>query len=298
MHLNKMGHKAGFVNIIGNPNVGKSTLMNAMVGEKLSVITSKAQTTRHRILGVVNHDDYQIVYSDTPGILKPSYKLQESMMTNVNLAFADADIFLFVTELNEPIEKNQSTIDKLKKQEIPVILVINKIDLDTDGNLNKIMESWQEVLPKAEIVPVSAINKFNLERLFNLIIDNLPEAPAYYPKDTLTDKSERFIVSEIIREKMLQFYKKEIPYSVQVEVESFKEAEKLIRISAIIYVERESQKGIIIGSGGSSLKKVGSNARKDIEAFFAKKVYLELLVKVSKNWRSNDKELKRFGYLS
>ena len=292
-----MTHRSGFVNIIGNPNVGKSTLMNAMVGEKLSVITSKVQTTRQRIHGIVNHDDYQIIYSDTPGILKPVYKLQESMMGFVHSAFSDADIFLFVTELHEPLEKNTETIEKLNGQDRPVIVVINKIDLDNEGELDKIMETWQEALPKAEIVPVSAIKNFNLQKLFNLILEKLPESPPYFPKDTLTDKSERFIVSEIIREKILLTYKKEIPYSVEVEIESFKETKDIIHISAIIYVERESQKGIIIGSGGGKLKKVGSNARKDIETFFAKKIFLELFVKVNKDWRNNDRELKRFGYL-
>ena len=292
-----MNHHAGYVNIIGNPNVGKSTLMNAMVGEKLSVITSKAQTTRHRILGIVNHDEYQIIYSDTPGILKPSYKLQESMMVNVSQSFDDADIFLYVVELNESIEKNCETITRLNNQKVPVILVINKIDLDKNGDLPEIMKSWQEELPAAEIVPVSAIEKFNLERIFNLILELLPEAPPYFEKDALTDKSERFIVSEIIREKILMSYKKEIPYSVEVEVESFKEEEKIIRISAVIYVERDTQKGIIIGNQGNMLKKVGTFARKDIEQFFEKKVFLELFVKVNKNWRNNEKELKRFGYI-
>ena len=292
-----MSHKAGYVNIIGNPNVGKSTLMNAMVGEKLSVITSKAQTTRHRILGIVNHENYQIIYSDTPGILKPSYKLQESMMVNVSQAFDDADIFLYVVELNESIEKNKETISKLKNQKVPVILVINKIDLDKNGELTEIMKNWQDELPDAEIIPVSAIEKFNLERIFNFILEFLPEAPPYFEKDTLTDKSERFIVSEIIREKILTIYKKEIPYSVEVEIESFKKEENIIRISAVIYVERDTQKGIIIGNQGNMLKKVGTFARKDIEQFFEKKVFLELFVKVNRNWRSNEKELKRFGYI-
>ncbi len=292
-----MAHKSGFVNIIGNPNVGKSTLMNAMVGERISAITNKAQTTRHRILGIVNDEDHQIVYSDTPGILSPSYKLQETMMSDVNLAFKDADIFLFVTELKEPFEKNVVTIEKLNKQKEPVILIINKIDLDTEGEIHQIMENWQEKLPRAHVIPISAMNNFNLQKLHNLILELLPEAPPYYPKDALTDKSERFIVSEMIREKILMLYKKEIPYSVEVSIESFKESEEIIKISGVIYVERDSQKGIIIGAGGQKLKKVGTLARKDIETFFNKKVFLELFVKVDKNWRNNEKELKRFGYI-
>jgi GTPase len=292
-----MTHRSGFVNIIGHPNVGKSTLMNAMVGEKLSGITAKAQTTRHRIMGIVNHDDYQIVYSDTPGILEPNYKLQETMLTYVNQAFQDADIFLYVVELPTPIEKEQAIIDKLAQHEVPVLLVINKIDLDTEGRLDEVMECWKQAMPKAEIVPVSALHKFNLEKLFGLIVDMLPESPPYYSKDAITDKSERFIASEIIREKILLNYKKEIPYSVEVEIESFKESEDLIRISSVIYVERDSQKGIMIGAQGNMLKRVGTMARKDMEQFFAKKIFLELFVKVNKDWRNSEKELKRFGYI-
>lgn len=292
-----MVHRSGFVNIIGRPNVGKSTLMNELVGEKLSVITPKAQTTRHRILGMVNSEDYQIVFSDTPGILNPAYKLQESMMINVSQAFQDADIFLYVVELKENIEKSKEIIDRLNSTDIPVIVVINKIDLDVEGELKGIMEKWQEVLPSAHIIPVSALEKFNVIKINELILELLPESPPYYSKDALTDKSERFISSEIIREKILLLYKKEIPYSVEVEVESFKEKEDIIHISAVIYVERDSQKGILIGSQGKQLKKVGSLARKDMEKFFDKKIFLELFVKVNKNWRNNDRELKRFGYI-
>lgn len=291
-----MPHKSGFVNIIGNPNVGKSTIMNEMVGEKLSIITPKAQTTRHRILGMVNTDDYQIVYSDTPGILKPRYKLQEKMMRFVGSAFEDADIILYVTDVIETMDKNQQYIDKLSKTKAPILLVINKIDLSNQSELEILVDKWGKILPQAEIIPVSALKKFNLNQIFKRILELLPEGPAYYPKDALTDKTERFFVSEIIREKILNNYRKEIPYSVEVEIEEFKETEKLLRIRAIIYVIRTSQKGIIIGHKGQALKKTGTEAREDIEDFFGKKVFLELYVKVSKDWRDKENNLKNFGY--
>lgn len=291
-----MPHKSGFVNIIGNPNVGKSTIMNQMVGEKLSIITPKAQTTRHRILGIVNSDDYQIVYSDTPGILKPSYKLQEKMMQFVGSAFEDADIFLYVTDVVEKMDKNQQYIDKLLQTKVPILLLINKIDLSNQEELNVLVEKWEKILPKAEVIPVSATNNFNLEQVFRRILEWLPEGPAFYPKDSLTDKTERFFVSEIIREKILYNYRKEIPYSVEVEVEEFKETEELLRIAATINVIRPSQKGIIIGHKGQALKKTGTEARKDIEQFFGKKVFIELFVKVSKDWRDKERDLKDFGY--
>ncbi|MFO7829107.1 MAG: GTPase Era [Bacteroidales bacterium] len=291
-----MPHKSGFVNIIGNPNVGKSTIMNEMVGEKLSIITPKAQTTRHRILGMVNGDDYQIVYSDTPGILKPSYKLQEKMMRFVGSAFEDADIILYVTDVVETMDKNQQYIDKLSQTKAPILLVINKIDLSNQSELEMLVDKWGKILPKAEIIPVSALKKFNLDQIFKRILELLPEGPAYYPKDALTDKTERFFVSEIIREKILNNYRKEIPYSVEVEIEEFNETDKLLRIRAIIYVIRTSQKGIIIGHKGMALKKTGTEAREDIEDFFGKKVFLELYVKVSKDWRDKEYNLKNFGY--
>ncbi|MFP4022940.1 MAG: GTPase Era [Thiohalospira sp.] len=291
-----MPHKSGFVNIIGNPNVGKSTIMNQMVGEKLSIITPKAQTTRHRILGIVNNDDYQIVYSDTPGILKPNYKLQEKMMRFVGSAFEDADIILYVTDVIEKMDKNQQYIDKLSHTNVPVLLLINKIDLSNQAELEVLVDKWKTILPKAEIVPVSAIQNFNLDQVFKRILELLPDGPAYYPKDSLTDKTERFFVSEIIREKILNNYQKEIPYSVEVEVEEFKETEKLLRINATINVIRPSQKGIIIGHKGQALKKTGTEAREDIEDFFGKKVFLELFVKVSKDWRDKERNLKDFGY--
>ena len=291
-----MPHKSGFVNIIGNPNVGKSTLMNKMVGEKLSIITSKSQTTRHRIMGIVNHDDYQIVYSDTPGILKPNYKLQEKMMGFVGTAFEDADIVLYITDVVETLDKNQNYIDKLYKLDIPVLLLINKIDLSDQEKLEELVDTWKKILPKAEIMPISAINDFNLDSVFKRIVELLPEGPPYFPKDSLTDKTERFFVSEIIREKVLLNYQKEIPYSVEIEIEEFKDTEKLLRIMATIHVVRPSQKGIIIGHKGQALKKVGSEARKDIEDFFGKKVYLEIHVKVSKDWRDKDRQLRNFGY--
>jgi GTP-binding protein Era len=291
-----MPHKSGFVNIIGNPNVGKSSIMNQMVGEKLSIITPKAQTTRHRILGMVNSDDYQIVYSDTPGILKPNYKLQEKMMRFVGSAFEDADIILYVTDVVEKMDKNQQYIDKLSQTNVPVLLLINKIDLSNQEELETLVDIWKKILPKAEIIPVSATQNFNLDQVFKRILELLPEGPAYYPKDSLTDKTERFFVSEIIREKILNNYRKEIPYSVEVEVEEFKETEKLLRIRATINVIRSSQKGILIGHKGQALKKTGTEAREDIEDFFGKKVFLELFVKVSKDWRDKEKNLKDFGY--
>jgi GTP-binding protein Era len=289
-------HKSGFVNIIGNPNVGKSTLMNALVGEKLSIITSKAQTTRQRIMGIVNGENFQIVYSDTPGILKPNYKLQESMLKFVNSAFVDADIILYVTDVVEKADKNEKFIARLQKTKIPVLILINKIDLSTQEKLEKIVEEWHSMVPDAEILPVSAIEKVNLNLLFDKILSLLPEGPEYYPKDSLTDKSERFFVSEIIREKIFLNYEKEIPYSTEVGVESFTDETNIIRIRATIYVLRTSQKGIIIGHKGSALKKVGTEARIDIEGFLGKKVFLELYVKVNEDWRDKTAKLKSFGY--
>lgn len=289
-------HKSGFVNIIGNPNVGKSTLMNALVGEQLSIITSKAQTTRHRIMGIVNGEDFQIVYSDTPGILKPSYKLQESMLKFVNTAFIDADIILYVTDVVEKIDKNETFISRLQKTKIPVLVLINKIDLSNEEQLGNLVDEWHSILPKAQILPVSATKKVNLQLLFDKILSMLPEGPAFYPKDTLTDKSERFFVSEIIREKIFLYYKKEIPYSTEVEVESFIDEPAIVRIRATIYVMRSSQKGIIIGHQGEALKKVGSEARQDIEGFLGKKVFLEMYVKVNEDWRDRSSQLKSFGY--
>jgi len=289
-------HKSGFVNIVGNPNVGKSTLMNALVGERISIITSKAQTTRHRILGIVNGDDFQIVYSDTPGVLKPNYRLQESMLNFSRSALTDADVLLYVTDVFDSYEKNADFVEKVNLNTAPLILIINKIDLIDEEKLVVLVEKWKELTPRAEIYPVSAIEKFNIEPLFKRIKDLLPESPPFFDKDQLTDKSERFFVTEIIREKILMNYDKEIPYSVEVEVEQFKEEGGLIRINAVIYAERDSQKGIIIGHGGKSLKKVGTEARKDLEAFFEKKVFLEMYVKVEKDWRNKDTKLKGFGY--
>jgi len=291
-----MPHKSGFVNIIGNPNVGKSTIMNEMVGEKLSIITSKSQTTRHRIMGIVNTDDYQIVYSDTPGILKPNYKLQEKMMRFVGTALEDADIVLYITDVVETLDKNQQYIDKLAKVDVPVLVLINKIDLSDQDKLESLVEIWSKMLPKAEVISVSALKNFNLDNVFKRIVELLPEGEPYFPKDSLTDKTERFFVSEIIREKILLNYQKEIPYSVEIEVEEFIDTEKLLRIRANIHVVRPSQKGIIIGHKGQALKKTGTDARIDIEAFFDKKVFLELYVKVSKDWRDKDRPLKSFGY--
>jgi GTPase len=294
--MSDTSHKSGFVNILGNPNVGKSTLMNALVGERLSIITSKAQTTRHRIQGIVNGEDFQIVYSDTPGILDPKYKLQESMLKAVNTAFLDADIILYVTDVVETTEKYNDYIERLVNSEIPVLIVLNKIDLSDQGTVVNKMEELKTRVPQSEVIPVSALRKFNLTTVFDRILELLPESPPYYPKDELTDKSERFFVSEIIREKILILYQKEIPYSVEIEVEKFKESDSLIKISTVVYVARDTQKSIIIGKGGEMLKKVGTMARKDMEKFFDKKVFLELFVKVKKDWRNSDYQLKRFGY--
>jgi len=289
-------HKSGFVNIIGNPNVGKSTLMNALVGEKLSIITSKAQTTRHRIMGIVSSEDFQIVYSDTPGILKPSYKLQESMMKFVTGAVADADVILYVTDTVERGERSAEIIDRIRQSGVPVIVVINKIDLTTPEALEALVDKWQGELPEARIVPASAKENFNIEGLFKTILDLLPEGPAFYPKDTLTDKTLRFFASEIIREKILRFYDKEIPYCCEIEIESYKEEPAIDRIAATIYVARDSQKGILIGHKGEKLKRVGQAAREDMEQFLGKKVFLQLFVKVNDDWRNNERQLRRFGY--
>ena len=291
-----MAHKSGFVNIIGSPNVGKSTLMNVLVGERLSIITSKAQTTRHRIMGIVNGEDFQIVYSDTPGVLKPNYKLQESMMEFVNTALVDADIILFVTDIYEDIKIEEKVLEKIKNTNAHVLLLVNKIDLSTQEKLEEKVQYWKTEVPKAEIIPVSALEKFNVTYVFDRILALLPENPGFFDKDQLTDKPERFFVSEIIREKILTNYKKEIPYSVEVIVEAFKNEEKIIKIRAEIMVVRDSQKGIIIGHQGKALKKVGTEARKDMEEFFQKQVFLELFVKVNKDWRDSDTQLKRFGY--
>lgn len=291
-----MTHKAGFVNIIGNPNVGKSTLMNAWVGEKLSIITSKAQTTRHRILGIVNHEDYQVVLSDTPGILEPAYRLQENMMDFVKGAFQDADILVYMVEVGEKKMNNEAIFEKLTHSEQPLLLLLNKIDNIDQEELEAQFEYWQALIPKAMIYPISALNKFNIGVVFDKIVSLLPESPPYYDKDTLTDKSERFFVAEIIREKILKYYKKEIPYSVEIEVEEFVHEEKILKIRAIIFVARDSQKGIIIGHKGVALNKVGTLARRDMEVFFKKKIFLDLYVKVNKDWRDKDSQLKRFGY--
>lgn len=291
-----MTHQSGFVNIIGNPNVGKSTIMNTLVGEKISIITSKMQTTRHRIKGIVSGENFQIVYSDTPGILKPNYKLQESMMRYVDTALIDADVILYVTDVVETPDKNSEYLDRVQKSDIPVILLINKIDLSTQEKVMLLVEQWKELLPNAQILPVSATEKFNIAPIFDLILEKLPEGPAFFPKDELTDRNERFFVQEIIREKILLHYQKEIPYSVEVEVESFQEEEKLLRVATVIYVNRETQKGIIIGHQGRALKRVGTEARKDMEEFFDKKVFLEVFVKVSKGWRDEDRKLRGFGY--
>lgn len=292
-----MTHKAGFVNIIGNPNVGKSTLMNALVGEKLSIITSKAQTTRHRIMGIVNGIDFQIIYSDTPGIIKPHYKLHESMMKFIETALIDADIILLVTEVNDKI-KDIEILKKIEKLNIPILVLINKIDLSDQQTIEEQIKLWKSRLKKAEVIPISALEKFNIEKVFDKIIEKLPENPPFFPKDELTDKSQRFFVSEIIREKILLYYSKEIPYSIEVVVDEFKEEKNLIRIKAFIYVARDSQKAIIIGHKGNAIKKVGTEARIDIEDFIEKKVYLELSVKVNKDWRNKEIQLKRFGYIN
>lgn len=291
-----MSHRSGFVNIIGNPNVGKSTIMNALVGEKLSIITSKAQTTRHRIMGIVNGDDFQIVYSDTPGILTPKYKLQEAMMSFVNNALTDADLILYVTDVTEkPLSEKEYT-HRIKSSGIPVIIAVNKIDLTNQQDLEKITEAWHEAFPESPVIPVSAINNFNLEPLLQAVLQRLPEGEPYFPKDQLTDRYERFFASEILREKILMNYQEEIPYSVEIEIETFRDEEKILKIGAIIHVARDSQKGIIIGHRGSMLKKVGTEARLDMEDFFGKKVFLELFVRVTKEWRNNPSILKRFGY--
>ena len=291
-----MAHKAGFVNIIGRPNVGKSTLMNAMVGEKLSIITSKAQTTRHRIHGILNSPEYQIVFSDTPGIMDPNYKLQKTMLKAARSALVDADVLIYLTEVGEKPDAENAFIQKVAHTKVPVLLVINKIDLSSQEKVKMCMEDWNQVLPSAEKIPISALKKFNVELIFQRILHHLPESPPFYSKDALTDKSERFFVGEIIREKILLFYKQEIPYAVEIEIESFKEEHKIIRISAVIYVERESQKGILIGNQGKALKKVGREARLDMETFFDKKIFLELRVKVKKDWRNNEWLIKKFGY--
>ena len=290
-------HKAGFVNIVGNPNVGKSTLMNALVGERISIITSKSQTTRHRIMGIVNGEDFQIVYSDTPGALKPNYRLQESMLEASESAFKDADVLLYVTDTVESYDKNLDFLDKVRKMQTPIFLIINKIDLlSSQKELEDLVDKWKEVLPNARIIPICAKEKFNVENLLAQIKELLPESPAYFDKDALTDRPARFFVTEIIREKILELYDKEIPYSSEVVVEKFVEDKKMIHINAVIYVERDSQKSIIIGKSGSMLKKVGMMARRDIETFFQKKVFLEIFVKVEKDWRNRDKQLKMFGY--
>ncbi|MCL1617204.1 GTPase Era [Bacteroides sp. ET71] len=289
-------HKAGFVNIVGNPNVGKSTLMNALVGERISIATFKAQTTRHRIMGIYNTDDMQIVFSDTPGVLKPVYKLQESMLNFSTSALADADVLLYVTDVVETADKHSDFVEKVSKMEVPVLLLINKIDLTNQEKLVSIVEEWSALLPKAEVIPISAKSKFNVDYVMKRVKDLLPDSPPYFDKDQWTDKPARFFVTEIIREKILLYYDKEIPYSVEVVVEQFKEDEHKILIHAVIYVERESQKGIIIGRQGRALKKVASEARRDLERFFGKSIYLETFVKVDKDWRSSDKELRNFGY--
>ena len=289
-------HKAGFVNIIGNPNVGKSTLMNALVGEKLSIVTSKAQTTRHRIMGIVNTPDMQVVYSDTPGVLKPGYKLQENMLQFSESALQDADVLIYVTDVVETPDKNMEFLEKVQKMRCPVLLVINKIDLSNQQDLTALVERWHTLLPKAEIIPASVTNRFNVDAITRRVQELIPECPPYFDKDALTDKPARFFVTEIIREKILLHYDKEIPYSVEVSVEQFKETDGSIHINAVIYVERDSQKGIIIGAQGKALKKVSTEARQDLEKFFGKKIFLETFVKVDKDWRTNEQELRRFGY--
>lgn len=291
-----MTHKAGFVNIIGNPNVGKSTLMNAFVGERLSIITSKAQTTRHRILGIVNGEDFQVVLSDTPGIIKPAYELQASMMDFVKSAFEDADVLIYMVETGEKELKDEAFFNKIINAKIPVLLLLNKIDKTNQEQLEEQVQLWTEKVPNAELYPISALENFNVKEVFNRILDLLPESPAYYPKDALTDKPERFFVNETIREKILLHYDKEIPYAVEIETEEFVEDDNIIRISALIMVERDTQKGIIIGHKGAALKKVGVEARADLEKFFGKQIHLQMFVKVNKNWRSNAYQLRRFGY--
>ncbi|MEC8458891.1 MAG: GTPase Era [Bacteroidota bacterium] len=291
-----MNHKSGFVNIIGNPNVGKSTLMNALVGERLSIITPKAQTTRHRIFGILNEPEYQIVFSDTPGVIQPAYKMQEQMMKFVSDTFEDADVFLYLVEPGDRVLKDQGFFNKLLNSEFPVLLIINKIDVTDQSSLENEVAYWNDALPNAEIIPISALQEANTDYLLDRLINLIPLGPPYFDKDALTDKTERFFVSEIVREQILISYKKEVPYSVEVDVEEFKEAEDIIRIRAVIYVARESQKGIIIGHKGKMIKGVGVGARKQLEKFFVKKVHLETFVKVKKNWRDSDLQLKRFGY--
>ena len=291
-----MEHKSGFVNIIGNPNVGKSTLMNVLIGEKLSIITNKAQTTRHRILGILNKKNYQIVFSDTPGIIQPAYKLQESMMNFVHSAFQDADVIIYMVEVGEKKLKDEKLFEKIKNTSIPILLLINKIDLVDQNEAANQIEIWKKNVPNAEILPISALNNFNIQEIIDRILELLPECPAYYEKDSITDKSERFFVEEKIREKILKHYKKEIPYSVEIQVEEFFEEEDIIRIRAIIYVLRESQRGIIIGHKGQGIKRIGTESRRDLEKFLGKKIFLETPVKVKKNWRNDAKQLKQFGY--
>lgn len=289
-------HKSGFVNIVGNPNVGKSTLMNRLVGERISIITSKAQTTRHRIMGIVNTDDMQIVYSDTPGVLRPNYKLQESMLNFSESALDDADVLIYVTDVIETIDKNEEFLQQVKKEKCPILLLINKIDQTDQTKLEALVQEWSGILPQAEIIPIAALSNFNVNYVKQRVEELMPESPPYFEKDALTDKPARFFVTEIIREKILLYYQKEIPYAVEVVVEMFKEEDDLIHIKALIICERDSQKGIIIGHGGQALKKVGAMARKDIERFFGKKVFLEMFVKVEKDWRNRDKMLCAFGY--
>lgn len=291
-----MAHKSGFVNIIGNPNVGKSTIMNALVGERLSIITKKMQTTRHRIKGIVNGEDFQIVYSDTPGILKPNYKLQESMMSYVNTALIDADVILYVTDVVEKPDKNSEYLEKVRKSNAPVMVLINKIDLSDQEKVLALYAYWKDLLPAADVFAISATEKFNIGPIFDRILELLPECPPYFPKDELTDRNERFFVTEIIREKILLNYQKEVPYSVEVEVEEFKEEDRLLNLRCVIHVARDSQKGIIIGHQGKALKKVATEARLDLEEFFQKKVFMELYVRVTKDWRDKDRQLGQFGY--
>ncbi|MBD8388504.1 GTPase Era [Dysgonomonas sp. BGC7] len=289
-------HKSGFVNIVGNPNVGKSTLMNLLVGEKVSIITSKAQTTRHRILGIVNTEEYQIVYSDTPGVLRPNYKLQESMLGFSQSALSDADVLLYMTDVVEKTDKNEEFLQKVQQADAPVLLLINKIDQTNQKELEELVAKWKDLLPKAEIYPISALNKFNIDIIKKRILDLIPESPPYFEKDALTDRPARFFVTETIREKILLYYQKEVPYAVEVVVEEFKEEKDIINIRALIIVERDTQKGIIIGHKGAALKKVATMARKDIERFFNKKIFMEIFVKVEKDWRSRDNILRQFGY--
>lgn len=291
-----MNHRSGFVNILGNPNVGKSTIMNALVGEKLSIITPKAQTTRHRIMGIVNGEDFQIVYSDTPGIITPRYKLQESMMTFVNVALTDADIILYVTEVTDKAEEENEFLDRIRRSDVPVIVAVNKVDLTNQPALELIIRSWEKEFPESPVIPVSALLGFNLDTLLRAITSKLPEGPPYFPKDQLTDKHERFFAAEIIRGRIFFNYQKEIPYSVEIEIESFRDEGNLLRIRSLIHVVRDSQKGILIGHKGEKLKKVGTEARREMEDFFGKKVFLEMYVKVTKDWRDKQGELKRFGY--